>query len=66
LLLDHGSRDQINQADSLGNTPLHALIVRCALEESRYGYAYDSPIQPWNKWDMLHLVRFLLQVNVLL
>lgn len=28
LLLEHGLRDLINEADSLGNTPLHALIVR--------------------------------------
>ncbi|KAL1131937.1 hypothetical protein AAG570_011548 [Ranatra chinensis] len=59
LLLDHGLREQINQADSLGNTPLHGLIVRYALEEARYGY--DSDNQPWNKWDVLHLVRYLLQ-----
>ncbi|XP_073991154.1 uncharacterized protein isoform X1 [Rhodnius prolixus] len=59
LLLDHGLRDKINQADSLGNTPLHGLIVRYALEEARYGY--DSDNQPWNKWDVLHLVRYLLQ-----
>ena len=46
---------QINEADSLGNTPLHVLIVRYALEERRYGYHDDH--QPWNKWDMLHIVR---------
>ena len=28
LLMDHGLRDLINEPDSLGNTPLHALIVR--------------------------------------
>ncbi|XP_075233937.1 uncharacterized protein LOC142331757 [Lycorma delicatula] len=59
LLLDHGLREMINQPDSLGNTPLHGLIVRYALEEARYGY--DSDNQPWNKWDVLHLVRYLLQ-----
>ncbi|XP_014288730.1 ankyrin-1 [Halyomorpha halys] len=59
LLLDHGLREKINQPDSLGNTPLHGLIVRYALEEARYGY--DSDNQPWNKWDVLHLVRYLLQ-----
>ncbi|XP_063218907.1 ankyrin-3 [Bacillus rossius redtenbacheri] len=59
LLLDHGLRDLINEPDSLGNTPLHGLIVRYALEEARYGYDHDN--QPWNKWDVLHLVRFLLQ-----
>lgn len=45
----------INEPDTIGNTPLHALIVRYALEEARYGY------DKWNKWDVLHLVRFLLQ-----
>ncbi|KAG1665533.1 Ankyrin-3 [Nymphon striatum] len=59
MLLDNGLREMINEPDSLGNTPLHALIVRYALEESRYGYN-ENP-QPWNKWDMLHMVRFLLQ-----
>jgi len=39
LLLDHGLRELINEADSLGNTPLHALIVRYALEEAKYGLA---------------------------
>jgi hypothetical protein len=28
---------------------------RYALEERRYGYHEDT--QPWNKWDMLHIVR---------
>lgn len=55
LLLEHGCKDLINAADSLGNTPLHALIVRYALEEATYGY------EKWNKWDVLHLVRYLLQ-----
>ncbi|XP_071549195.1 uncharacterized protein [Panulirus ornatus] len=59
LLLQHGLKEHINTADSLGNTPLHALIVRYALEEARYGYDHDPP--PWNKWDMLHIVRYLLQ-----
>jgi len=59
FLLEHGLRDLINQPDSLGNTPLHALIIRYALEERRCGYN-DDP-QPWNKWDMLTLVRFLIQ-----
>jgi len=59
LLMEHGLRDLINEADSLGNTPLHVLIVRYALEERRYGYQDDH--QPWNKWDMLHIVRYLLQ-----
>ena len=59
LLMDHGLRELINEPDSLGNTPLHALIVRYALEERRYGY-HDDP-QPWNKWDMLHIARYLLQ-----
>ncbi|XP_034238758.1 ankyrin-1 [Thrips palmi] len=59
LLLDNGMRECINEADSLGNTPLHGLIVRYALEEARFGYDHDN--QPWNKWDVLHLVRYLLQ-----
>ncbi|XP_023223823.1 ankyrin-3 [Centruroides vittatus] len=58
LLLDHGCRKFINEPDSLSNTPLHGLIVRYALEESRYGYVNEP--RPWNKWDMLHLVRYLL------
>ena len=36
--MEHGLRELINEADSLGNTPLHVLIVRYALEERRYGY----------------------------
>jgi len=59
FLLEHGLRDLINEPDSLGNTPLHALIIRYTLEERRCGYN-DDP-QPWNKWDMLTLVRFLIQ-----
>uniref|UniRef100_T1J3V8 SOCS box domain-containing protein n=1 Tax=Strigamia maritima TaxID=126957 RepID=T1J3V8_STRMM len=59
LLLDHGLRDLINEADSLGNTPLHALIIRYSLEESRYGYDSDPP--PWNKWDMLLILQYLIQ-----
>ena len=100
LLMDHGLRDLINEADSLGNTPLHVLIARYALEERKlahsnsksYGYHDDHQVnlifvkyaviltkhnvlhfieltksntfishQPWNKWDMLHIVRYLLQ-----
>ncbi|XP_076372462.1 uncharacterized protein LOC143257539 isoform X1 [Tachypleus tridentatus] len=59
VLLERGCRELINEPDSLGNTPLHALIVRYALEESRYGYDHEP--QPWNKWDMLHMVRFLIR-----
>lgn len=56
ILLERGGcKELINSPDSLGNTPLHALIVRYALEEAKYGY------EKWNKWDVLHLVRFLLQ-----
>lgn len=55
LLERGGCKELINAPDSLGNTPLHALIVRYALEEAKYGY------EKWNKWDVLHLVRFLLQ-----
>lgn len=50
---------------SLGNTPLHALIVRYSLEESRYnGYIGSDHCQPWSTWDMLHVLRFLLQQTV--
>ncbi|UYV83433.1 hypothetical protein LAZ67_23001003 [Cordylochernes scorpioides] len=60
LLLDQGCKEYINEPDSLQNTLLHALIIRYSLEESKaYGYDQDPP--PWNKWDMLHLLRFLLQ-----
>ncbi|XP_018013146.1 serine/threonine-protein phosphatase 6 regulatory ankyrin repeat subunit C isoform X2 [Hyalella azteca] len=59
LLLQHGLKEHINTPDSLGNTPLHALFVRYALEEGRYGYNQDPP--PWNKWELLHIVRYLLQ-----
>lgn len=55
ILLERGCKDLINEPDSLGNTPLHALIVRYALEEARYGY------DRWNKYEVLSLVRFLLQ-----
>ncbi|XP_017134916.1 ankyrin-1 [Drosophila miranda] len=55
ILLERGCKELINAPDSLGNTPLHALIVRYALEEARYGY------DKWSKWDVLYLVRFLLQ-----
>ncbi|XP_050497650.1 ankyrin-2 [Diabrotica virgifera virgifera] len=58
LLLDHGCKELINTPDSLGNTPLHALIVRYALEEAQYGY---DKWNKWNKWDILHLVRYLIQ-----
>lgn len=57
LLLDNGCKELINAPDSLGNTPLHALIVRYALEEAQYGY------DKWNKWDVLHLVRYLIQTG---
>ncbi|XP_005188437.1 ankyrin-2 [Musca domestica] len=55
ILLERGCKELINEPDVLGNTPLHSLIVRYALEEARYGY------DKWSKWDVLHLVRFLLQ-----
>ncbi|XP_037938904.1 ankyrin-3 [Teleopsis dalmanni] len=55
ILLERGCKEMINEPDSLGNTPLHALIMRYTLEEARYGY------DKWSKWDVLHLVRFLLQ-----
>ena len=48
------------------------VILRYALEEAKYGYGYggygdrhEEP-QPWNKWDMLHIVRYLIhQVQTL-
>ena len=54
LLMDHGLRDLINEADSLGNTPLHVLIARYALEERKlahsnsksYGYHDDHQVLP--------------------
>ncbi|XP_071440576.1 ankyrin-3 [Hetaerina americana] len=63
LLLEHGLRDLINAPDSLGNTPLHGLIVRYALEEARFGFDHqgDGGDPPWTKWDALHLVRHLLR-----
>lgn len=59
VLMANGLKEHLNTADTLGNTPLHALIVRYALEEARYGYDQEPP--PWNKWDMLLIVRYLLQ-----
>lgn len=53
--MERGCKELINEPDSLGNTPLHALIVRYALEEARYGY------DKWTKYEVLSLVRFLLQ-----
>ncbi|RWS00667.1 putative ankyrin repeat protein-like protein, partial [Dinothrombium tinctorium] len=61
LLFEHGAREMINKPDSLGNTPLHALIVRYALEESRYGFSDSEHCVPWTTWDMLHLLRYMLQ-----
>ena len=55
ILLESGCKELINAPDYLGNTPLHAIIVRYALEEARYGY------DKWNKYEVLHLVRFFLQ-----
>jgi hypothetical protein len=58
ILLDNGCKELINAADYLGNTPLHFLIVRYSLEEPRYGTSlYDK----WSKYDILILVRFILQ-----
>jgi ankyrin repeat protein len=62
LLFDHGCKHLVNEPDSLGNTPLHALIVRYSLEESRYnGYNGSDQCTPWTTWDMLHVLRFILQ-----
>lgn len=55
ILLERGCKELINAPDYLGNTPLHAIIVRYALEEARYGY------DKWSKYDILNLVRFILQ-----
>ena len=52
LLMDNGLRILINEADSLGNTPLHVLIARYALEERKlahsnsksYGYHDDHQV----------------------
>lgn len=55
ILLENGCKELINAPDYLGNTPLHAIIVRYALEEARYGY------DKWSKYDILNLVRFILQ-----
>lgn len=55
ILLERGCKELINAPDYLGNTPLHAVIVRYALEEARYGY------DKWSKYDILLLVRFILQ-----
>ena len=61
LLMDHGLRDLINEADSLGNTPLHVLIARYALEERKlahsnsksYGYHDDHQVVYLEKYDLL-------------
>lgn len=55
ILLEHGCKELINAPDYLGTTPLNAIIVRYALEEARYGY------DKWSKYEVLNLVRFLLQ-----
>jgi hypothetical protein len=55
ILLDHGCKELINAPDYLGTTPLNAIIIRYALEEARYGY------DKWSKYEVLNLVRFLLQ-----
>jgi ankyrin repeat protein len=55
VLLEHGCKELINAPDYLGTTPLNAIIIRYALEEARYGY------DKWSKYEVLNLVRFLLQ-----
>ncbi|KAG5677798.1 hypothetical protein PVAND_007527 [Polypedilum vanderplanki] len=55
ILLEHGCKELINAPDYLGTTPLNAIIIRYALEEARYGY------DKWSKYEVLNLVRFLLQ-----
>jgi hypothetical protein len=57
ILLEHGCKELINAPDYLGTTPLNAVIIRYALEEARYGY----DVCKWSKYDVLNLVRFLLQ-----
>lgn len=59
VLLKHGLQQLINSADSLGNTPLHALIVRYALEECRYGY--DDHPRPWTQKEAVQLIHVLLE-----
>ena len=64
LLMDHGLRDLINEADSLGNTPLHVLIARYALEERKlahsnsksYGYHDDHQVYTLNKKAVLQIL----------
>ena len=60
----------LNRYKNLHSSPL-MLLIQCSLwplkwqlahvflQERRYGY-HDDP-QPWNKWDMLHIARYLLQ-----
>ncbi|CAL1282797.1 unnamed protein product [Larinioides sclopetarius] len=57
MLLDHGCHELINEPDTLGNTPLHNLIIRYALEESRFGDTKEPRL--WNKWDMLQMLTYL-------
>ena len=51
LLFEHGCKQLVNEPDSLGNTPLHALIVRYSLEESKPQSGHN---EKWSTWDMLH------------
>ena len=53
--MEHGLRELINEADSLGNTPLHVLIVRYALEERRYGYQVQFN-KDTNTFNLIHRI----------
>ena len=53
LLFEHGCKQLVNEPDSLGNTPLHALIVRYSLEESK-SQTGGVHCDRWSTWDMLH------------
>ena len=67
LLMDHGLRDLINEADSLGNTPLHVLIARYALEERKlahsnsksYGYHDDHQVCNFKNVTHINSYQFL-------
>ncbi|CAG2176369.1 unnamed protein product, partial [Oppiella nova] len=68
LLFEMGCKQLVNEPDSLGNTPLHALIVRYSLEESQYNSPSHNGSEQtlrWTTWDMLHIFRFILQQGVI-
>lgn len=59
ILLERGCKELINAPDSLGNTPLHALIVRYALEEAKY--VFYSILSISN--DLEILIRFQIRLR---